>query len=113
MTDSIMDNVIEILSSPVGTPMKRKVEECGHREGKENGTKDKKPKSEASRPHLPSQSLECISHVQTGSSTPLDKPLVELKGRKLVYKEEPAPWTLPRRRELLLMCIDLKNLINA
>lgn len=46
MTDSHYDNVIEILSSPVGTPMKRKNEDVAMREGKENGSSDKKPRTD-------------------------------------------------------------------
>lgn len=49
MSDSQIDNVIEIMSSPVGpvgTPMKRKSEESASREGKENGSLGKKPKTE-------------------------------------------------------------------
>lgn len=31
------------------------------------------------------------------------KPLVELKGKKLIYKEGAAPWSIPKRRELKLI----------
>ena len=51
MSDSQADNVIEIMSSPVGTPMKRKSEESGSREGKENGSLGKKPKTEDGELH--------------------------------------------------------------
>ena len=37
----------------------------------------------------------------TATATSQDKPLVELKGKKLVYKEDTAPWSLPKRREPL------------
>jgi hypothetical protein len=46
MSDSHIDNVIEIMSSPVGTPMKRKSEESASREGKENGSMGKRSKTE-------------------------------------------------------------------
>ena len=63
MTDSVMDNVIEILSSPVATPMKRKVEEGVQREGKENGIKDKKAKVEAGRSCSHTEPEKCKADV--------------------------------------------------
>lgn len=51
MSDSHMDNVIEILSSPVGTPVKRKLDDAtAARDGKENEAADKKAKVDQCEP---------------------------------------------------------------
>jgi hypothetical protein len=96
-TNTTAENVIDISSSPVMPALKRKGEERRH-DGKENGDGDKRVK-------LDCEWISVISPGQTrtnGTATPTSqgKPLVELKGKKLVYKEDTAPWSLPKRREL-------------
>jgi hypothetical protein len=96
-TNTTAENVIDITSSPVMPALKRKGEERRH-DGKENGDGDKRVKLECESSLLGTRQKQQSDDVATPTSQ--GKPLVELKGKKLVYKEDAAPWSIPKRREL-------------
>jgi hypothetical protein len=95
-TNTTAENVIDISSSPVMPALKRKGDERRH-DGKENGDGDKRVKLDGEWSLVGSLQKQQSDDIATSSS--LDKPLVELKGKKLVYKEDAAPWSVPKRRE--------------
>jgi hypothetical protein len=76
--------------------LKRKGDERRH-DGKENGDGDKRVKLDGEWSLVGSLQKQQSDDIATATS--LDKPLVELKGKKLVYKEDAAPWSIPKRRE--------------
>jgi hypothetical protein len=94
-TNTTAENVIEISSSPVMPALKRKGEERRH-DGKENGG-DKRVKLDCEYSLVGTRHKARSDDVAIPNSQ--GKPLVELKGKKLVYKEDAAPWSIPKRRE--------------
>jgi hypothetical protein len=102
MTDNTTaGNIIEIMSSPAQPVLKRKGEERARHEGKENGD-DKRVKLDCTYTNLTSEQNTDSVAISSGPN----KALVELKGKKLVYKEDAAPWSIPKRRELRIMWIE-------
>lgn len=77
-------------------------------DGKENGSVEKRPKLDGSslqrRRHDGALLLMCelaaaSTSTPTPTPTPAPAPLVELRGRKLIFRQEPLPIKYPKRRE--------------